>query len=168
MGVSLVKYHIFSGIGIGKENNQWVLNPHEWTTFYKNLIKRKGKYKTKISYQPVYARKERMWQYFKEGYRGCVGRTLSRISIFPDGKAYICSYLFDTDLNFADIKDGYIHLNKKPNEFDSFAEPESCKGCKFYKTCFGGCPAEEIVTKVSPCREHSGIVPVCRLWKSTV
>ncbi len=47
---------------------------------------------------------------------GFIGRTLDRISIFPDGRCYVCSYLFDTDLHFATMQDGKVALNKDANE----------------------------------------------------
>jgi pyruvate-formate lyase-activating enzyme len=60
--------------------------------------------------------------YATDGYRGCIGRTLDRISIFPDGRAYVCSFLFDTDLHFANMVDGQIVLNQGDNEFDLFTQ----------------------------------------------
>jgi hypothetical protein len=39
---------------------------------------------------------------------------------FPDGKCYVCSYLFDTELYFARMRDGQVTLNQGPNEFDLF------------------------------------------------
>jgi hypothetical protein len=29
-----------------------------------------------------------------------------------------------------------------------------------------GCPAEEVVTGTSSCKDYDDIVPMCRLWKS--
>jgi radical SAM protein with 4Fe4S-binding SPASM domain len=170
-GVSLVKYHVFSGIGNGAENDAWLVSPAEWIDFYEALERLRGKYKTKIWYQPTYARSHQMQRFAGEGYRGCIGRTLDRISIFPDGRAYVCSYLFDTDLNYANIVDGRIVLNKGPNEFDLFTSvlhQGSCGSCKVSDVCMGGCPAEAVVMGAASCRTDEDIVPVCRLWKSEV
>ncbi len=170
-GISLVKYHVFSGIGNGVENAEWLVSPREWVAFYEKLEQQKGKYKTKIWYQPTYAHKEKMQQFSEEGYRGCIGRMLDRISIFPDGRAYVCSYLFDTDLHFANIVDGHIKLNKDFNEFDLFTSvlhQDSCGNCKSKTVCMGGCPAEKIVMGESSCSVDPDIVPVCRLWKSEI
>ncbi|MEV4207803.1 hypothetical protein [Nocardia salmonicida] len=106
-----------------------------------------------------------------EGYQGCIGRTLDRISIFPDGRAYVCSYLFDTDMYFAQMNNGQVVLNRttERNEFDLFTLPllnDSCGGCGG-NACMGGCPAEEIVMGASSCATYPDIVPVCRLWKSS-
>src|SRR5262249_2344137 len=112
-----------------------------------------------------------MTQYAADGYRGCIGRTLDRISIFPDGRAYVCSYLFDTDLHFANMVDGHVVLNRGDNEFDLFTRvlgEASCGGCKAPGTCLGGCPAEELVWGSASCRPEPDIVPVCRLWKPDV
>jgi len=167
IGVSLVKYHIFSGIGNGKKNIQWLLNPYEWIEFTETLLKQKGKYETKIQYQPAYAKKETINRYLNEGYEGCLGRKLDRVSIFPDGNVYMCSYLFDTDLNFAKIVNGQIQLNRGFSELNLFSQDE-CKCCKFNKICLGGCPAEKVVTGLLPCNAYSDVFPICRLWKSTV
>ncbi|MGH3805535.1 MAG: SPASM domain-containing protein, partial [Pseudonocardiaceae bacterium] len=102
----------------------------------------------------TYARRERMAGYAADGYRGCIGRTLDRISIFPDGRAYVCSFLFDTDLHFANMIDGKIVINKEDNEFDLFTRvltQASCGGCKIPGTCLGGCPAEELVLGSASC-----------------
>jgi radical SAM protein with 4Fe4S-binding SPASM domain len=110
-----------------------------------------------------------MERYQAEGYQGCIGRTLDRISIFPDGRCYVCSYLFDTDLHFARMNDDQVTLNRGVNEFDLFTQAlvrSSCADCKS-SACMGGCPAEEVVMGSSSCRAYEDTVPVCRLWKSS-
>jgi radical SAM protein with 4Fe4S-binding SPASM domain len=169
LGVSLVKYHVFSVIGRGHGNDELAMEPPEWIDFYEHLDEIAGDYKTRIWYQPTYARREHMARFEQEGYRGCIGRTLDRISIFPDGRCYVCSYLFDTDFQFAEMVDGQIELNKGPNEFDLFTSAlsrASCGSCKAPGSCMGGCPAEEVVMGESSCHAYEDIVPVCRLWKS--
>ena len=143
-GVSLVKYHVFSGIGTGKKNDDLLIAPLEWIDFYeKRLRPEEGKWKTRIWYQPTYARRSAMGEFERQGYRGCIGRTLDRISVFPDGRAYVCSYLFDTNLNFGTMVDGHMKLNPGENEYDLFSRVmthSSCKSCKA-SACCGGCPA---------------------------
>ncbi|WP_239134539.1 SPASM domain-containing protein [Rugosimonospora africana] len=122
-------------------------------------------------YQPTYARRERMARYAADGYRGCIGRMLDRISIFPDGRAYVCSFLFDTDLHFANMVDGQVVLNKGTNEFDLFTRvlrTASCGSCRVGSACMGGCPAEELVMGQASCAVEPDIVPVCRLWKADI
>lgn len=171
VGVSLVKYHVFSVIGSGHDSASWAMRPSEWIEFYERLEQLAPSYRTRVWYQPTYARLSRIADYATQGYRGCIGRTLDRISIFPDGRAYVCSYLFDTDLHFATMVDGQVVLNKNPNEFDLFtkvlAQP-SCGGCKVPTACAGGCPAEELVMGSASCATEENIVPVCRLWKADV
>lgn len=171
IGASLVKYHVFSTIGRGHGNSEWAMNPHEWITFYENLEQVASEYNTRVWYQPTYAREERMPQYQAEGYAGCVGRTLDRISIFPDGRCYVCSYLFDTDMHYAEMVAGKVQVNKGANEFDLFTQgisEHACGDCKATSSCGGGCPAEKVVMGDSSCAAHDDIVPVCRLWKSDI
>lgn len=169
LGVSLVKFHVFSTIGTGHGNAEMAMTPPEWVEFCDRLNTVGPQYKTRVWYQPTYARKSQMERYAAEGYQGCIGRTLDRISIFPDGRCYVCSYLFDTDLYFAQMVDGQVQLNHGVNEFDLFTNvlsEGSCGGCKA-GGCMGGCPAEEVVMGESSCAAYEDIVPVCRLWKSS-
>jgi len=169
LGVSLVKYHVFSTIGTGHGNPDLAMTPPEWVGFCDALGGVAPQYGTRVWYQPTYARRDQMERYATEGYQGCIGRTLDRISVFPDGRAYVCSYLFDTSLYFARMEQGQIVLNHGDNEFDLFTRPltaSACGGCKA-SSCLGGCPAEEVVMGGSSCAAYEDIVPVCRLWKSS-
>lgn len=171
LGVSLVKFHVFSVIGRGHGAEEWGLQPLEWIEFYEQLEQVAPAYRTRVWYQPTYARRDRIAGYAADGYRGCIGRTLDRISIFPDGRAYVCSFLFDTDLHFATMTDGRISINHGPNEFDLFTQvlhQSSCGGCKESTACAGGCPAEELVMGAASCTTHDDVVPVCRLWKADI
>lgn len=107
IGVSLVKFHVFSVIGSGHDVAEWGMQPAEWIEFYEHLERAAPGHRTRVWYQPTYARRDRIAGYAANGYRGCIGRTLDRISIFPDGRAYVCSFLFDTDLHFATMVDGH-------------------------------------------------------------
>lgn len=172
LGASLVKYHIFSEIGTGKKHNDLLLSPYEWNNFIKRLVKLKGKYKTEIQYQAAYGNKETESTYLKQGYRGCTGRRLDRMSIFSDNRVYICSYLFDTDLNFAniDLKNNKLRVRKeKPNELNLFFNKlKKCDKCNFNKICAGGCSAENLIKKNPPCNKYKNFYPICRLWKANV
>lgn len=171
IGASLVKYHVFSTIGSGHGNEDMAMTPPEWVDFCNRLEGVATEHRARVWFQPTYARPDQMDRYAGEGYQGCIGRTLDRISVFPDGRAYVCSYLFDTDSYFARMEGNHIRLNRETesNEFDLFGLPlidDSCGGCKS-TGCFGGCPAEQIVMGASSCSEYPDIVPVCRLWKSS-
>ena len=113
-GVSLVKFHVFSAIGVGHLSPQLAVTPPEWIEFCETLQRVAVMYDTRVWYQPAYARPGQMERYAAEGYQGCIGRTLDRISVFPDGRAYVCSYLFDTPLNFAQMTGGQVTLNHRP------------------------------------------------------
>ena len=168
-GVSLVKFHVFSTIGTGHGNPALAMTPPEWVEFCDHLGQVAPHFRTRVWYQPTYARRDQMARYQAEGYQGCIGRTLDRISIFPDGRCYVCSYLFDTDLYFARMDGDQVVLNHDDNEFDLFTKPlvtSACGGCKA-AACLGGCPAEEVVMGASSCATYEDIVPVCRLWKSS-
>jgi radical SAM protein with 4Fe4S-binding SPASM domain len=171
LGVSLVKFHVMSVIGRGHGNEKWGMRPQEWLAFTDRLPAVAADHRTRVWYQPTFARRSEMARFEDEGYRGCIGRTLDRISIFPDGRSYVCSFLFDTDLHFATTApNGTITVNKGPNEFDLFSgalTQSACGTCKAPTSCMGGCPAEEIVDKRASCAEEPDIVPVCRLWKSS-
>lgn len=171
IGVSLVKFHVFSVIGSGHGAAEWGMQPLEWTEFYEQLERVAPGHRTRVWYQPTYARRDRIAGYAADGYRGCIGRTLDRISIFPDGRAYVCSFLFDTDLHFASMVDGQIVLNHGDNEFDLFTRVLSkarCGGCKVPGACMGGCPAEEVIMGSASCASEPNIVPVCQLWKADI
>jgi radical SAM protein with 4Fe4S-binding SPASM domain len=169
LAVSLVKFHVFSTIGTGGHNPGLAMTPPQWVEFCDRLHEVAPSHRTRVWYQPTYARRDQMERYASEGYQGCIGRTLDRISIFPDGRCYVCSYLFDTTLFFAQMQDGQVVLNHGENEFDLFTKPlvqSACGGCKA-SACLGGCPAEEVVMGASSCSQYRDIVPVCRLWKSS-
>ena len=169
VGASLVKFHVFSNIGNGLKNSEWAMSPTEWIEFYEQLEKIKKDYKIQVWYQPTYANRQNISRFTQQGYRGCIGRTLDRISIFPDGRAYVCSYLFDTAQNMFQIEDGQVKINRGENEFELFTKVlthSSCGSCKAPKACLGGCPAEELAMGSASCKADPEIIPVCRLWKS--
>jgi radical SAM protein with 4Fe4S-binding SPASM domain len=169
IGVTLVKYHICSDEGKSRENLHLIFNPQEWKEFILTLCSKRGKHKTKILYQPSYADEKMGYQYLKEGYQGCIGRRLNKVSIFPDNKMYLCSYLFDTNLNFAEMVNGKIKIKKEFNELNLFTKQnEECKNCRFSEICQGGCPAENIIKGFLICKKYPNIFPLCRLWKAKV
>lgn len=169
IGVSLVKFHVFSGIGLGADHDDLLLTPTEWLEFCDRLRQFSNR-KVRVWFQPTYARRDELARFAQEGYRGCIGRTLDRISVFPDGRAYVCSYLFDTALNFARITEGMLEINKNANELDLFFRNLSnpaCGTCRASSSCFGGCPAESVVMGSASC-VATDLFPVCRLWKSEI
>lgn len=157
MGVKLFKYHVFSDIGNGKEYSEWALTPQEWTDFCKQLQQEKNKYNMRIQYQPTFAQRPQFEAYVNEGHQGCIGCFLDRLSVFPNGRAYVCSFLFDTDMHFATISsDNYFDLNPNNNEYEYYRQT-------MVKNKFS-CPAEKILNKLTP----EPYLSLCRLWKSQV
>jgi radical SAM protein with 4Fe4S-binding SPASM domain len=170
-GVSLVKFHICTYEGNSKKNSEIILNPDEWIQFIK-LISREGKkFKTKILYQPTFANDELGKLYFEEGYTGCLAKRLCKVSVFPDGRIYLCSCLFDTNLNFAEMIDNKIKLNRKASELSLFINNDikgKCNNCLFLKHCQGGCPAEKAIWGFTTCENNTELFSICRLWKSNI
>ena len=164
IGVSMVNFHVFSEEGRGIANAiTWSLSPREWIDFYEYLESIKHEFKTSIWYPPTYATEEKLDRYVDEGFRGCVGASLDRLSIFPDGRAYVCSVLFDEAMHFAEINDNGLRLNRQVNEFELFTQAAFQAGDQPWRS---GCPAEAVLSRNGKQNTPEGIVPMCRLWKS--
>lgn len=166
LGVSLVKFHIMSEIGNAQNTDIKSLSPEEWIAKCKEIYEfainnRDRRYK--ISFQPAYEYKNEKCKYADlSQYKGCVGKNMERISVFPDGKCYICSFLFDYRIYYAKVDGNYIR-KCNDSEYELFNR-NSCHGCKV--PCdFDGCAAEDIVINKRACLNAQDIFPVCRLWK---
>jgi hypothetical protein len=83
-----VKYHVFVTIGTGHGNEDMAMTPPEWVDFCNRLEGVATEHKTRVWFRPTYARRDQLDRYAGEGYQGCIGRTLDRISVFPDCRAY--------------------------------------------------------------------------------
>ena len=162
LGVQMLNFHLFSEEGRGIANPGWSLAPQEWIDFYSYLETIKHNYRTSIWYPPSYATSARLERYVEEGYRGCVGCALDRLSIFPDGRAYVCSVMFDLPGNYAFMGENGLELNKADNEFDLFA------GAMYdaEQPWLTGCPAEAVLNNQGKVRTPDHLISVCRLWKS--
>ena len=163
LGVNMLNFHLFSEEGLGIPNAaNWSLQPEEWIEFYEELERIKHDYKTSIWYPPSYARRDRLDHYVAEGYRGCVGCSLDRLSIFPDGRCYVCSVMFDVASHFATLTDDGLELNRGNNEFELFAR------AMFHspEPWLSGCPAEDVLVSQGKAPTPDHLVSICRLWKS--
>ncbi len=163
LGVSMLNFHLFSEEGLGIPNAaEWSLRPEEWIAFYERLEAIKHQYRTSIWYPPSYARRERLDRFVQEGYRGCVGCSLDRLSIFPDGRCYVCSVMFDVAAHFATLTDDGLELNRSNNEFEHFSR------ALFHAPdpWLSGCPAEAVLESQGKAPTPDHLVPMCRLWKS--
>lgn len=163
LGVKMCNFHVFSEEGIGIRNPGWSLTPQEWVAFYEHLETVKHRYRTSIWYPPTYASRDKLERYVDEGYRGCVGCSLDRLSIFPDGRCYVCSVLFDHAVHFAELTADGFRVNKAGvNEFDLFSEA----AFRAPEPWLTGCPAERLLESQGKKRTPSEYVSMCRLWKS--
>jgi len=164
LGVAMVNFHVFSEEGRGIANaRDWSLSPHEWISFYERLEQIKDDYRTSIWYPPTYATRAKLDSYVDEGYRGCVGCSLDRLSIFPDGRAYVCSLLFDEPLHFAVMTPQGLRLNREQNEFELFTQATFQAGDEPW---LSGCPAERVLARNGKPATPDDLVSICRLWKS--
>lgn len=163
IGVNMVNFHVFSEEGRGIANAEtWSLTPQEWIDFYEYLETIKHQYRTSIWYPPTYSQRDKLSRYVDEGYRGCVGCALDRLSIFPDGRCYVCSVLFDEPLHFAVMSEGGLELNRGRNEFELF----SAAVFEADEPWLSGCPAEKVLSKNGKGETPDNLVSMCRLWKS--
>lgn len=162
LGVKLVNFHTFSEEGNGVRNSHLSLLPYEWIDFYENLERLRSRFQVAIWYPPTWARIDRISKYVGEGFRGCLGCSLDRLSIFPDGRCYVCSVLFDEAKHFATLSRDGFQMNKRDNEFDLF----SAAMYRAEAPWLSGCPAEEILENNGKAPTPAGLVSMCRCWKS--
>lgn len=162
MGVQLVNFHTFSEEGLGIGKTDWSLTPSEWIEFYEEVERIKDEFKISIWYPPTWATPERLLHYVASGFRGCLGCTLDRLSIFPDGRCYVCSVLFDRAVHFASITRQGLILNREHNEFNVFSRA----AFRAEQPWLTGCPAEKVLDEQGKPATPSDLVSVCRCWKA--
>jgi len=184
LGVKKVNFHTVTMIGNArkyKDHGDQTLLPDEWIDFYRNLEKINQNYRVKVWYPPTYAYESDIKRFVQQGYKGCVGRTIDRLSVFPGGESYICSLLFDenkrhggkTNAFYGVMKNGKFTINQTyMNEVNLFFErPEKCIECEFVELCRMGCPAQRLIGQEDFCgsdHEDNKLIPMCRLWKAQV
>lgn len=162
IGVSLVNFHTFSEEGYGAGRSDWSLTPHEWIAFCELLERVKNQFRVSVWYPPTWTTPDRLQRYVAEGFNGCLGCSLDRLSIFPDGRCYLCSVFFDRSIHFATItRDSFI-LNRENNEFTTFSRASFLAGHQ----SLTGCPAEKVLEEQGKPSTFAGIVSMCRCWKS--
>jgi MoaA/NifB/PqqE/SkfB family radical SAM enzyme len=162
LGIKLVNYHVFSEEGLGISHPDWSLAPQDWVDFCELLETIKNNYKTSIWYPPTWSTPKKIEIYVTEGYQGCLGASLDRLSIFPDGVCHICSVLFDESVYFGLMKDQEFILNRDRNEFEMFTK--AILGAS--EPWLSGCPAERILEKHGKKKTPPQLIPMCRCWKS--
>lgn len=162
LGVELVNFHIFSEEGLGTQKLDWSVSPFEWVAFCELLYTLKGRFNTIVRYPPTWTTTTKLEEYRQQGYKGCIGQSVDRLSIFPDGRSYICSVLFDQPVNYAFFSDeSGLTLNKKQNEYEIFDSV-----LQSHTPWIAGCPAEDFIQKRKQECNNDSLVSMCRLWRT--
>lgn len=163
-GVKVVNFHSFTPEGCGSKNADWALSPMEWYRFCQRLEQEVGQSDVEVRVPPSWVKRADLPGLAGKGFQGCLGCSLDRLSIFPDGRCYACSLLFDFDVNFGFMRDDGFALNTvtTSNEFELFTSAALASDDPLAM----GCPAENMLGMKSAMLE--GLVPVCRLWRTVL
>jgi len=162
LGIRLVNYHVFSEEGLGSFHPDWSLVPQDWIEYCGLLETIESNYRTSIWYPPTWSTPGKIETYVAKGYQGCLGASIDRLSIFPDGVCHICSVLFDEPVYFGIMKDQEFILNRENNEFEMFTKAILSAS----EPWLSGCPAEQILEKKGKKKTPPDLIPICRCWKS--
>lgn len=160
--------HYFTPTGLGKNMPELQLKPEEWIDFCDRLSAIYIPDQLELFYPPAFIRETELSTLIDKGYPGCTARNLERVAYFPDGRLYLCSAFFDTNLNFATYDGEKLHIKHETTELDLVSTLEkNCVKCGALPACKGGCAAYEYLShpngrKTSEC--ESNIIPVCPLW----
>jgi molybdenum cofactor biosynthesis enzyme MoaA len=158
LGIRTVNLHSFSEEGYGCANTDWAITPKAWTELWATITELASGFDGTLRYPPTWVKPEDLKVFTGRGYQGCLGCSLDRLSIFPDGRCYVCSMLFDTDLNFGYITEDGLRLNPGPNEYEMFTAATLASDAPE----LSGCPAEKRL-RTEP---GGDFVSVCRLWRT--
>jgi sulfatase maturation enzyme AslB (radical SAM superfamily) len=163
-GIRVINLHSFTPEGLGAAHPDWVMKPNEWVSFWKSLQDLNQSSPVEVRYPPTWASPADVDGFVARGFRGCLGCSLDRISVFPDGRCYVCSMLFDHEVHFGTMTSGGFELNTQSenNEFELFAR--AAIGTD--RPELSGCPSEKLMG-IAP-DPSSGLVSVCRLWRTSV
>ena len=168
LGVSLVKFHIMSEIGNAVKGKVTSVSPYEWISLCNRIDSyiKDTKPSINVSYQPSYVYKTDYENGKYHDYPGCLGVEKNRMSVFPDGNCYICSFLFDEKISYAKLVDNTIEIND--TSIDHHFENTMCVNCSKDKCAISPCVAEETVSPGAFCSKYNDLYTLCRLWKVTV
>jgi sulfatase maturation enzyme AslB (radical SAM superfamily) len=158
LGIRLINFHTFSEEGFGRTKISWSLRPGEWIAFCDNIQRLACTHETSVWYPPTWTTADRLSSFVAQGFHGCLGCSLDRLSVFPDGTCYLCSVLFDQDVNFAVFTRNGLTLNRGRNEYEMFTEAVFSAE----SPSLSGCPAEASLRS----NPESGLISMCRCWKA--
>jgi MoaA/NifB/PqqE/SkfB family radical SAM enzyme len=160
LGIRLVNFHSFTGEGNGRLNMDLDITAVEWHDFCNRLKLVANIRNIAVWYPPTWVSKDELRVLIDEGFRGCLGISLDRLSIFPDGRCYTCSVFFDEDNYFAQYEAGKFTMNRQESEYDQF-----CKAVYISDSLeFAGCPAENLLRDAGA--DGTDLYSVCRCWKT--
>lgn len=162
LGISLVNFHAFTPEGNGRVSRDLDITAREWREFCAEVGPAAAAHKIAVWYPPTWASADEIATYAKEGFRGCLGVSLDRLSVFPDGRCYACSVYFDEDNAFARFRKGKFTMNRRESEYDLFCHAAYLAGDLLH----GGCPAEGRLRDSAAA--EAGLFSVCRCWKTHV
>lgn len=168
VGLQALSFHYFTPTGRGRDHPEYQVPAPHWARLTRQIRERARGRRVRVFYPPAFASPDDLGELVELGYRGCTARSLERLAIFPDGRVYICSMFFDTDLHYGHFVDGQI--------VPRFAQPAGelalvsglavqCRDCAMAAGCGGGCSAYDHLglTKASGgCGKE--LVPICPLW----
>lgn len=168
LGVTLLNFHKLTRTGCAWEMIDNIIPPEKWIKFVDWLEMERFK-KPKlpiILYPPFYSRIDSFKRYLNKGYKGCIARQFERISIYPDGSAFLCTLMLDRPFNFAKFHDGDLSMNRKFNELDLIFSMSECSECNLFNQCKGGCSVDRSLYE-EECHYKLGknIISLCALWK---
>lgn len=161
LGLKVINLHSFSEEGCGRSRRDWALQPHEWIKFCEELKRNFSISPIEIRLPPTWVHREQLASLVDAGFQGCIGCSLDRISVFPDGRCYICPLFLDSPCHFASLTPHGLVVNKAENEYEFFlsaalqaSSPDEM-----------GCPAEHLLEGHNEKVERDGLVSICRLWR---
>jgi radical SAM protein with 4Fe4S-binding SPASM domain len=166
--VALLNFHKLTLTGCARKISSKEVKPNDWIDVTKVLEKSKPPKLPVILYPPSYSYVGSMKKYLDKGYKGCIARNYEKVSVYPDGSAYLCTLMLDDPLNFAILNKGKLLTRKEYSEIDLVNSLADCKGCRVLEQCGGYCGAFQMNNKNKCNFSNSDLVPLCNLWKTTV
>ncbi|MFI7524432.1 radical SAM protein [Nocardia salmonicida] len=167
IGLEMLSFHYFTPTGLGRDKPHFQLAPADWMALCGQIRDKAAGKQVRVFYPPSFSPAEQLPALRQAGYGGCTARNLERLAIFPDGRVYICSMFFDTDLHYGTIIDGQVVPRAASGTELTLVNRVSsnCRGCPHGSLCGGGCAAYDHLGKTltsSDCDRKT--VPVCPLW----
>jgi radical SAM protein with 4Fe4S-binding SPASM domain len=168
LGLEMLSFHYFTPVGLGRGMADLQLPPSRWLEVCAGIRAASHGRRVRLFYPPAFADSSELQRLTGLGYRGCTARSLERLAVFPDGRVYICSMFFDTDLHYGEFVDGRI----RPRPGTAGGEltlvnslSDNCRACPLGGSCRGGCAAyDHLRTALVSSECDAGLAPVCPLW----